>query len=392
MKIPRTVIYLGLASLFSDIASEAVYPLLPLFLIGTLGASASFLGALEGFVEATSALMKIFAGYLSDRMKKKKALVLLGYGISNLLRPLLAISQSAFQVLAIRFGDRIGKGIRTAPRDAWLAAHTSPQTRGRIFGFHRGMDHAGATIAPILASLFLILRPEDYRGLFAWTILPGLIAIAFVYKAKSSSTKELPELQQESKVELSSLKLLSKTFWVLLVILFVFTLAQATEVFLLLKLKESGVRTMWIPLIWAGHNAIKMLSSFWGGELADRVGSQTAIKLGWALFCIVYFLLAMTQDLNLVIALLLIYGFYYGLTESAEKSLIAQLSPTQLHGTAFGLYHLILGFGALPGGILFGMIWDRWGSSPAFLAAGTLGSLACLLFLGFTKTQKLPSL
>lgn len=377
--LPKAVILLGWASLISDIASESVYPVLPLFLTTTLGASVIFVGLLEGCVEALSSILKLAAGYLSDRLERREPFVLGGYIISNLLRPFIGFAASPIQVLAVRVGDRIGKGIRTSPRDAWLASHSTPESRGRIFGFHRGMDNAGATLAPLLTAAFLFFYPGDYRTLFLLSLIPGLIALIFVWKAIQVQSGKNLSGPKSPPIRISEIRSLPREFKIYLGVLFLFTLSLSTDAFIILKLHELGVTAFWVTILWALHNGIRMFSSFWGGRFSDRIGHRKAIRLGWTFYALVYFLLGLVHTPWFAIPLIMTYGIYYGLTETAEKALVVEMVEKRFHGTALGLYQFVLGIGAIPAGLIFGGLWKFFGSSTAFLFSSMISILAILL-------------
>ncbi|MBI4042797.1 MAG: MFS transporter [Deltaproteobacteria bacterium] len=381
-KVPPAVFFLGLASLFSDVASEIIYPLLPIFLTEVVGVGVLFIGALEGFANSVASLTKLFSGYYSDRFRRRTPFVMAGYTIAAIARPLIGIATLPWQILAIRITDRLGKGIREAPRDAWLAALASPQTRGRIFGFHRAMDHVGAMIGPIFATTFLFFFPNEYRPLFLLTLLPGLLSVVSIAKAKHVTA--IPPAVAEptpARLHFRELFTLPRHFRQYLGILAIFALGNASDAFLFLKLKESGVAYAWIPLLWAGHHVIKASSSTWGGHFSDRYGRKTSIILGWLLYAAVYVSLALTANLWIVILLFMTYGLFFGLTEGPEKALVADFVAAEKQGTAFGFYHLILGLGALPASLIFGALWQQWSMSAAFFYGAALSALASLLIL-----------
>ncbi len=377
-KLPASVWLLGWVSFFTDLASEAIYPLLPLFLTRVLGAGAMSLGIIEGVAEAANSALKIVSGRLSDRWNVRKPLVLGGYTLSSFMRPLMAVASTWVHVLAIRFGDRLGKGIRGAPRDALLAQVSDPAQRGRVFGLQRAMDHAGAVVGPLIASAFLFYRPEDYRTLFALTIVPGLIVIGLLALLKEQRGGE----DGAPVPEMSRWKDLPPRLWALLGILTVFTLGNASDAFLLLRLSDIGIGAVWIPILWSALHVIKSVSSVLGGARSDRVGRRRMIIAGWVLYAAVYFAFAVIESTPGIVAVFLAYGMYFGMTEGAERALIADLSPAGLRGTAFGLYNAALGIGALFASILFGLVWTRVSPDAAFIMGGALAiSAAAMLAL-----------
>lgn len=385
-RFPPAVVYLGLVSLMADIASEMIYPILPFFLTGTLGVSVLFVGALEGIAEAVASVTKVTAGYYSDRVKNKAPIVFVGYLIST-CRSFMSLATAPWQILAIRFSDRIGKGIRSAPRDSWLASYTNSQNRGRIFGFHRGMDHLGATLAPLLATAFLYFLPGEYRLLFAITFIPGLLSLIFVVKAAQVDGTEKGTLASEStKLSIREAVMLPKKFWYFMFVLFVFTLGNSADAFLLLRLKDLGVPEYLIPALWAGLSLVKMLSSFWGGSFSDRVGAKVSISLGWAIYALVFVGLAVSSTAVAGTLIFLFYGIFFGLSEAPEKVIVTQLVPQRLRGTGFGFYYLIVGLGLLPASLIFGWIWLKFSAELAFYFGASCAVLG-LILIWFLKTD-----
>lgn len=378
-KLPWSVWLLGWVSFFTDLASEAIYPLLPLFLTRVLGAGAMSLGVIEGAAEAANSVLKIISGRLSDRWNTRKPLVLFGYSLSSLVRPCMALATSWLHVLVLRFTDRLGKGIRGAPRDALLARISAPDIRGKVFGVQRAMDHAGAVAGPLLASAFLFFRPEQYRELFAWTIVPGIVVVILLTRLEDDQTPSPSHAKTDPALQ--GWRNLPQRLWALLGILFVFTLGNASDAFILLRLSDIGLGSTWIPIVWAALHVVKSTSSAVGGAWSDRVGRRTMIAAGWIVYAAVYFAFARAQGQAAVITIFMIYGLYYGLTEGAEKALIADLTPAGLQGTAFGLYNAVIGVGALAASVLFGVVWTEVSPAAAFLMGGTLALVAALLLV-----------
>lgn len=378
-KLPPSVWLLGWVSFFTDMASEAIYPLLPLFLTRVLGAGAMSLGVIEGAAEAANSALKIISGRLSDRWNTRKPLVLFGYSLSSLVRPLMALATSWLHVLVLRFTDRLGKGIRGAPRDAVLARVSSPAIRGRVFGVQRAMDHAGAVAGPLVASAFLYFRPGEYRSLFAWTIVPGIVVVVLLARLKDDRAPA--ESNGKPQPTLTGWRHLPPRLWTLLGILFVFTLGNASDAFILLRLSDIGVGATWIPIIWAALHVVKASSSVIGGTWSDQVGRRRLIAAGWVVYALVYFAFAMVEGRAAVITTFMVYGLYYGMTEGAERALIADLTPEGLRGTAFGLYNAAVGVGALIASVLFGLVWTYLSPATAFGMGGTLALLAAALLV-----------
>ena len=367
-------------SFFTDTASEMVYPLLPLFLTKVLGAGAASLGIVEGMADAANSVLKVVSGKLSDSTGKPKRLVLIGYGISSAVRPFIAVAASWTHVLAIRFTDRLGKGIRGAPRDAMLAEFAPPGQRGRVYGFHRAMDHAGAVLGPLLAAAFLYFYPGEYRTLFALTIIPGLIVIAIILMLPAA---EKPVASAGASAVASAFRRKSSALPPdlkrALAVILLFALGNASDAFLLLRLSEAGIAAFWIPLLWAALHVVKVGASLAGGELSDRFGRRTLIGIGWAYYVAVYAAFAFIDSPSWLISVFLAYGVYFGLTEGVEKAWVADLASAEARGTAFGYYNAALGVGALLASVVFGAIWTQVSPDAAFLTGAAFAGLATLL-------------
>ncbi len=393
--LSRPVWLLGWVSLFTDMASEIVYPLLPLFLTQVLGAGAMSLGVIEGAAEAANSALKILSGWLADRWRSQKKLVLLGYGIASAVRPLIGFATAWPQVLAIRFSDRLGKGIRGAPRDAMLADFAPAEARGRVFGFHRAMDHAGAVTGPLLATAFLYFQPGNYRTLFFLTIIPGIIVILFILRVpEPERTRAKPadakDLEPHGGNGHASVWNLGRRFYLAMVVILLFSLGNASDAFLLLRLSNLGVKSVWIPLLWSALHVVKVGSSLAGGALSDRFGRRGLIALGWLWYALVYAGFGYFDTKGTVIAIFLSYGLYFGLTEGNEKAWVADMAPKHARGTAFGIYNAALGVGTLAASLIFGAIWTRVSPYAAFLTGATLAIAAALLlftmFAGFRRS------
>ena len=367
---------LAAVSFLTDVASDMTYPLLPVFLASVLGVSATAVGAIEGAAESTAALLKLASGWWSDRLARRKPLVLAGYTIASVVRPLIGLAQTASQVLAIRVTDRIGKGIRGAPRDALIADSVDPAIRGRAFGFHRAADHAGAVLGPLLAFALLRWADLDLRSLFLWTAVPGALAVAALAFGVREVPRSAPARSAKKPADLRTP--LGGRFWAFLTVLFVFTLGNSTDAFLLLRAADLGVDDALVPILWAMLHVVKSLSSTPGGILSDRLGRKPLLVTGWLLYAAVYLALGQAGAEWQAWALFGVYGIYFGLTEGVEKALVADLVPEDRRGAAFGWYNLALGLGALPASLLFGAIWDWKGPTAAFTFGAALALLAAL--------------
>ena len=374
--IPRPVRLLGWASLFTDAATEIIYPLLPVYLSRVLGASATSLGIIEGVAEGVNSLLKIASGWVSDRRRERRPIVILGYTLSSLARPLIAMSSSWLQVLAIRALDRTGKGIRGAPRDAMLAAHADAASRGRLFGFHRAMDHTGAVVGPIIATIFLAFFPGQYRLLFALTAIPGALAVATLFRVE----EKVDPVEHRERLEGSQQRLPNELYTVLGII-FLFSLGSSADAFLLLRLADAMGSATFLPLLWAAHHVVKASLSTWGGGLSDRLGRRYVIVIGWVIYSLVYLGFALVTNAVAFVALFLIYGVHFALAEGSEKALVADLTPMHQQGTSFGLYYGVLGVGMLVASIAFGIVYDRVSPAAAFIMGSALSAAAAVLLL-----------
>lgn len=375
--LSRNVYALTAVSFFTDVSSEMIYPLLPAFLTVTLGASASFLGAIEGAAETTAALLKLASGWWSDHVQRRKPLVVAGYTIASIMRPLVAIAQSAAQVLVIRVSDRVGKGIRNSPRDALIADSVDAANRGRAFGFNRTGDHAGGVLGPLIAFVLVQWRHVALRTVFWWAVLPGAIAVATVLIGVKEVPRHRP-LNDPAPATNNQALPLGGRFWAVLGVILIFTLGNSTDAFLLLRAQQLGVPIAFAPILWAFLHVVKSLSSTPGGALSDRVGRKPLLIAGWLLYAAVYFAFGRASQHWHAWALFGVYGIFFGLTEGTERALVTDMVPSARRGTAFGWYNLTIGLGALPASILFGALWDNRGSRVAFDFGATLALVAAI--------------
>jgi len=375
--LARNVVILGFVSLLNDGASEMIYPLLPVFLTTALGAGPEALGMIEGIAEATASLLKLYSGYLSDRVKRRKGWIIAGYSISNVIRPVIAFSTSWIHVLALRFSDRVGKGLRTSPRDAIIADSTPAEFRGKAYGFHRAMDHGGAIIGPLAATALLLLYHDNIKTIFLISFIPGLLAVLTLVFCLQEQRAESPRTAQSATFNFrSSWAEMSADFRKYLGIIFVFTLGNSTDAFLLLRAQQLGVTVTLLPTIWVALHIVKMGFSVPGGIISDSIGRKKVIVTGWIVYALVYAGFGMASQQWHVWALFAAYGIYFGLTEGVEKALVADLAPAHLRGSAFGLYHMIVGVGAFPASLFFGLVWQKLGATAAFAMGAGLALLA----------------
>jgi MFS family permease len=402
-RLPRNVVAIGFVSLLNDASSEIIYPMLPAFLAVALGASPAVIGIVEGVAESVSSLLKLVSGYLSDRTGRRKGLVVFGYGLASVMRPLLAFTTSWYQVLAVRFTDRVGKGLRSSPRDAMIADAAPPAERGLAFGFHRAMDHGGAVLGPLIGLVALRLvaadpktpTANDYTTIFLFASAPALLAMLVLIFAVRETHRRTDAKSEDEKVEDKqfevkktdvekkprlSLRGFDSNFKRFLFVVALFTLSNSTDAFLIRRAQMAGISIGEGTLIlWSALHLSKVISSVVGGDLSDRVGRKTLIVSGWLLYAAVYLGFAYVSSAGAAWTLFLIYGVYFGLAEGAEKALVADLVRPEQRGTAYGLYNLAFGVTVLPASLLMGGLWDWQGPATAFIVSAIIGSTAALL-------------
>lgn len=396
----KNVYVLGAVSLFNDFSSEMIYPLIPLFVKSVLGLGPAFLGILEGIAESTSSILKLFAGYFSDKIKKRKPFAVGGYAISNLLRPLIGLTRSWGVLLFLRFSDRVGKGIRTSPRDAMIADYSPIERRGFAFGFQRGMDHTGAVLGSITASLLLYFFTIELKTIFLLSVIPGIIAVLLmIFGVRNIQKRDKIEVPRKYVIsnkttngkkeilKFSDFKKLGKRFSLYLVVLVIFTLGNSTDAFLLLRASEAGFQITVIPLLWAILHISKAVFCVLGGYISDKIGRKVMILSGWFVYFLTYLGFAYFNEYYLIYLLFIIYGLYFGLTEGVEKALVADIVPRGNLGTAYGFYNLSLGIATLPASIIFGFIWKAYSFRAAFLT-GAIISIAASIMLLFLRLGK----
>ena len=366
-ELPATVRALGWTSFLTDLSSEAIYPLLPAFVKG-LGGSAIDIGLLDGVANAVAAVVRLFAGTLSDRLGRRP-LVLAGYGLSAVLRPLMGLVATPLAAVLVRTADRFGKGIRSAPRDALVTDLVEPAIRGRAFGHIRAMDHAGAALGPLVAMLFLLAFPGRERTLFLLAILPGLATLAVIWRFVRDPPRQTATTAPASAA-------LSAPQLQLLACVALWALGAASELFLLRRAEDLGVAAYAIPLVWFAIGAVKSLTASRAGAFVDRLTPRPALVVGWLAFAAAYGGLAVSDSLVAAVACMLVVAVAYGIAEPAERALVAALSADGRQGTAFGWYALVQGVMALPASLLAGWLWDRGANGPATAFAATAGLAA----------------
>jgi MFS family permease len=388
LSLPRTVWLIGLISFVNDSASEMLYPLMPLYLASVLMAGPKALGIIEGVAEATSSIFKLVSGIIVDRTKKTKPWIVYGYLLAGIGRPLIAFASSWLWVLCIRFTDRLGKGLRSSPRDALLAESVPASLRGITFGLHRSMDNAGAVVGPLLA-FFLLSAGIPLRDIFLWAALPAVITVVLALNLKEPATKEIAENSSFSW----NLKLMPSEFKRYLLVVSLFALSNSSDMFLLLRAREIGVPQEQIPLLWASISLITTLFGTPLSALSDRFSRKYFIFVSWGVFAFFYSAMGYVDlTISMLYGLFVLYGLFKAATEGVEKALVADLAPAGLMGTAFGWFNLASGLMLLPASIVFGYLYEKEGPTSAFLFSGICSTLAAILlatwvFRGVNKEE-----
>jgi MFS family permease len=377
-KIPRGVWVLGLVSLFMDVSSEMIHALLPLFLIGTLGVSATLLGLIEGLAEATAQIMKLFSGLISDRFGNRKGLALLGYGMAAAVKPLFPLATSATAVFAARIADRVGKGIRGSPRDALVADITPPELRGAAFGLRQSMDTVGAIIGPLAAVGLMFLYVDNVRAVLWFACVPALIAVA-ILAFGIQEPKHTGNSQRKPGFNLATARLLGFNFWIVTLVGAIFMLARFSEAFLIIKASEVGLSARYVPLVLVVMSLVYSLTSYPAGALSDKVGRRGLLVLGLVVLFAADLVFGFATSIAPVFLGVALWGFHMGLTQGLLSALVADTAPTELRGTAFGIFSLVSGVVLLIASALAGVLWDVAGSQATFLAGAIFAALALLL-------------
>lgn len=395
--LPRNIWAVSLTSFFMDISSEMVINILPLFLSNVLGVKTNIIGLIEGVAEATASLLKMISGWLSDRLKTRKWLAVLGYGISALAKPFFYFANTWGAIAAIRWADRVGKGVRTAPRDALVADSVEEKQRGLAFGFHRAADTFGAVLGLAVAALIVwltqrssgILTVDTFKLIVLLSLVPAVLAVLSLIigtkDVKTSNTHALPKI---------SLKALGKDFMIFMLIVSLFDIGNSSDAFLTLRAQERGVSVLGILIMLIAFNLVYTLISTPAGILSDRVGRKKMIIGGWVVYAVVYLGFGLAQTTWHIYVLYILYGFYYGLTYGTTKAMVADIVPVELRGTAYGTYNGILGILDFPASLLAGILWQgmgKWGGfgpSVPFLFGAATAFLAAILMTAWMPSTK----
>lgn len=374
--LPRGVITLGLVSLFMDLSSEMIHSLLPLFMVTVLGASALSVGVIEGIAESTAAVMKVFSGVFSDWMGRRKPLVLFGYGLAALTKPLFPIAAGLGAVLSARFIDRIGKGIRGAPRDALIADIVPPEQRGTAYGLRQSMDTVGAFGGPLVAMALMAVTHDNFRLVFWWAVLPAFVCVLLIMFGLDEPESVRVPVKYHSPVSRDSLLLLSKGFWQVVAFAVVLTLARFSEAFLLLRAQNLGLSVTWTPLVLIVMNVVYAASAYPFGWMSDNGGRRRLLGLGIILLIAADLVLAGSTSVWMAMVGSAVWGLHMGATQGLLSALVADAAPRDLRGTAFGIYNLASGLALLAASVIAGSLWSVIGPKATFLAGAFFAALA----------------
>ena len=385
--ISKNVFALGSTSFLTDVSREMIYPLLPLYLRSVLGASTAFVGLVEGIAESTSSVLNIVSGWLSDRIKKRKTLLLWGYSLSAVTRPLIAVATIGWHILLVRFVEKVGKGIRVPPRDALIADSCTPENRGKGFGLHRSMDNVGSILGPLIAFFLLIYLNNDYRALFWIASIPAFIAIGILTFVVSEKARDIPQTEAPSVNRRFNLKQFNRNFKLFLIATTVFEMANSSNAFLLLRVKDLGLSLELIPIIYLFSNIFKTISSMPGGILSDKFGRRNVLAIGWIFYGISYFGFAFITSVTQAWVIFGIYGLFYGMTEAVKKALVADLVPKEARGSAYGIHTFLVNFPQLPASLLLGILWQKYNAAVAFSVGASFAIVGGLLLLIFIPAK-----
>ncbi len=378
--ITRNVLLLGFVSLFTDLSSQMVFPLIPLYLVAVLGTGASVVGIVEGAAETTASLIKVFSGYWSDKLKRRKPFVLIGYSLSAITKPLFALAQTWPLVLVIRMGERVGKGVRSAPRDAIVAESVDAGVRGKAYGFHRAMDGIGSVAGALLAFALLAVTDSDYGRIFLLAGIPGVAAVLFILLIKEPEAVKEP---QKAKLSMRvSFTALPANLRLLIVAASVFYLGHFGYAFLLLRAMDIGLTDQTAILLYVMFYVVYVFAAMPAGSLSDRIGRKPVLVASYLAFGFVSLGLVFTGDIYSIIPLFAVYGVSFAMFDSVQRAYVVDFAPEHLRGTALGTFHASVGLVALPGGYLAGMLWDRVGPEATFLYGLVLAVVSALLLLG----------
>jgi len=377
-KIHRTVWALGFVSMFMDISSEMIHSLLPIFLVTTLGASPALLGIIEGIAEATASITKVFSGWLSDRLGKRKLLAVIGYGLGAISKPVFPLAVTPFEVLGARFVDRVGKGIRGAPRDALVADVTPPEIRGAAYGLRQALDTVGAFVGPLAAIGLMFLLAGDMRSAFWWAVLPAGIAVVLLVLGVEEPTHLAGNNERKLPITWADVRRIGPAYWSVVALGVVFTMARFSEAFLVLRAQDVGLAIALVPLVMVAMNVVYSVIATPAGRWSDRIDRRIVLAAGLAALIAADLVLALFDSVLGALIGAGLWGLHMGLSQGLLAALVADTAPASLRGTAFGVFSLATGVAVLAASALAGLLWTLYGAQATFLAGATFAALALL--------------
>lgn len=386
--VPRGVWALGFVSMFMDVSSEMIHALLPVFLVGALGASAMLVGVIEGVAEATTSIVKLFSGRLSDRLGRRKMLVVIGYGLAALSKPVFPLAVTPFEVLGARFVDRVGKGVRDAPRDALIADLTNPEARGAAYGLRQSLDTVGAFIGPMTAIGLMVMFANDIRAVFAWAVVPAVIAVMLLVFTVKEPQRAPEPAGVRTPIRWREVRGMGAAYWTVVGIGSVFTLARFSEAFLILRAQDAGLAVALVPLVLVIMNMVYAAAAAPAGGLSDRIGRKRLLIVGLIVLVGADAVLAVNAAVPGVLAGVALWGLHMGLTQGVLAALVADAAPIRLRGTAFGVFNLTTGITLLAASLLAGALWSSVGAPATFAAGGLLAFIALFATLAFLKPAR----
>jgi len=380
--LQRNVFFTGLTSFFTDTSTKMIYSVMPLFLL-SIGASKTSISLIEGIAESTASLFKAFSGYWSDRIGKNKPFMIIGYGVTALITPLYALVRIPIQVLFLRFFERIGKGLRAAPRDSLISGSVPKNEAGKNFGFHKAMDNSGAIVGPLTAFLLLYFFPFNYKNIFLVATIPAILGVisivAFIKEVKTKKKKNDDSFH---------FKQLPKKFYFFLSIIFVFTLGNSADALLLVKTAETGINESYVPFVYMIFSTVSVLLAIPIGKISDKVGREKLIVLGYLVYSLAYYLFGRFNNISIFLFLFMLYGLYSAMTDSSQKAMISDVVSSDLKGTGYGLYHAILGITLLPASLIAGILYDKVNSDAPFYFGSVMALIAAVLMAVFAVVNK----
>lgn len=377
----RNIFFTGLTSFFTDTSTKMIYSVMPMFLL-SIGASKTAISLIEGIAESTASLIKAFSGYWSDKIGKNKPFMIIGYGITALITPLYAFVSAPIHVLFLRFFERTGKGVRTAPRDSLICGSIKKGEAGKSFGFHKAMDNSGAIIGPLIAAVLLYFFPLNYSNIFLLATIPAILGVlSIVIFIKEAKT----EKKESSKFSFTQIP---KKFYFFLIIIFVFTLGNSADALLLVKTTETGIKEAYVPFVYMLFNTVSVFLAVPIGKISDKIGREKLIILGFFIYAIVYYFFGRFNSISVFIFLFILYGFYSAMTDSSQKAMISDIVSKEVKGTAYGIYHAVLGITLLPASLIAGVLYDKVNANAPFYFGSAMAILATILMIIYSLTYK----